>query len=81
MATEAPVTEGRILDLIADACTRYKQEGQRGIDWTFHMSMSAREKLAFDIFLVRTGDELAWEAGTVEHRFTTRVRRMVEATR
>jgi hypothetical protein len=70
------VTEGRILDLLADACARYRLEGDRGIDWTV-MHMSSADRLAFDLFLVRTRDPLAFEVGTVEHRFTTRMRRPV----
>lgn len=72
------VTEGRILDLLAEGCTRFKAEGGRGIAWTF-MHMTRQERVAFDLFLVRTKDALAYQAGTVESRFTTRVRRMVEA--
>ena len=68
------VTEGRILDLLADGCSRHKRDGSAA--WTLR-HMTQEERLAFDLFLVRTGDELAFEAGTVEHRFMERVRRMV----
>lgn len=65
----------RILDLLVEAVKRYKQEGNRGIDWTFdHMTQD--ERLAFDLFLVRMNDPLAYEAGTCEYRFRTRVLRM-----
>jgi hypothetical protein len=72
------VTTGRILDLLADACSRYRLEGSRGVSWTFD-SMTPRERLAFDLFLVKMGDELAYQAGTTEFRFRERVRRMVTA--
>lgn len=74
------VTEGRILDLLADACARYRREGERGAQWTL-CYMTVDERLAFDLFLVRTKDPLAWEAGTVTHRWVTRVRRMVMGLR
>lgn len=73
-----PVTEGRLLDKLAEAVQRYKQEGTRGTDWTYD-HMSAEERLAFDLFLVRVGDELAYQAGSPESRFRERVRRMAEA--
>ena len=69
------VESGRILDLLADAVSGYKREGESGSAWTF-FHMSADERLAFDLFLVRMGDELAYQAGTTESRFRERVRRM-----
>ena len=60
------------LDLLADAVSRYKREGRRGIDWTF-MHMADADRLKFDGFLVQTKDPLAWQAGTVESRFKARV--------
>jgi len=68
-------TESEILNRMVFAARRFKLEGERGIAWEF-MQMSDREKLAFDLFLVRTRDPLAYEAGTVEYRFWTRVKRM-----
>lgn len=67
----------RILDLLADASQRYKQEGPRGADWTWFQGMTAEERLAFDLFLVKMGDPLAYQAGTPESRFRARVGRMV----
>lgn len=65
------VTEARILDLLADAV-------QRGDwAWTWHHGMTDAERLAFDLFLVRTGDPLAFEAGTPESRFRRRVEKMM----
>jgi hypothetical protein len=71
------VTSGRILDLLADAVSRYRREGQRGVDWTL-MHMSAEERTAFDLFLVRMKDPLAWQPGTTEFRFRARVVAMAE---
>jgi hypothetical protein len=70
------VTSGRILDLLADAVSRYKQDGDRGVAWTFQW-MTDEERIAFDLFLVRMKDELAYQPGTCENRFRERVRRMV----
>jgi len=72
--SQQSVTEGRILDLLAEAVKKEQIPGHSWADVFFHMS--AMERLAFDLFLVRTRDPLAYEAGTVEHRFSTRVRRM-----
>jgi len=68
------------LDYLTDAVQRELREpGQWS--WTFHHCMDAAAKLKFDGFLVRTGDELAYQAGTVENRFKTRVLRMAELER
>lgn len=72
----APVTTARILDLIAEACERVSGGDASGDRWVF-TRMTAHERVAFDLFLVRTGDELAYRAGSVESRFFARVRRMV----
>lgn len=72
-----PVPSSRILDLLTGAANRYKSEGKQGSDWIF-FHMSDAERLAFDLFLVKMGDELAYQPGTTEYRFTERVRRMVE---
>jgi hypothetical protein len=50
-------------------------EGTRGTDWTM-MQMNADERVAFDLFLVRMKDQLAYEPGTFEHRFRSRVKAM-----
>ena len=70
-------SESDILDRLAEACARFKAEGRRGIDWTFDHT-SERERLAFDLFLVRTRDSLAYEPGTTEYRFRARVLAMVQ---
>jgi hypothetical protein len=72
------VTEAQILDLLSDAVSREMREPGRGWSWTFHHVMTAQEKTAFDLFLVRTKDPLAWEPGTTEQRFRQRVQRMAE---
>jgi len=73
-----PVTSSRILDLLAHACQSTKVYGlDSAISWTWHRMMNADERLAFDLFLVKMGDELAWQAGSPESRFRERVRRMV----
>lgn len=72
----AQVTEARIPDLLATACAAYRERGA-GFGW----SWTKPEALAFDLFLVRTGDALGFEAGTPECRFRARVRRMVEGYR
>jgi hypothetical protein len=75
------VTEGRILDLLADAVDRELRSPGEGWSWTFFHMMSREEVLAFDLFLVRTKDPLAWEAGSPESRFRRRVQRMAELER
>lgn len=71
------VSASTILDRLAEACKRFKMEGARGVDWTWD-HMSSAERLAFDLFLVKMKDQLAYEPGTPEHRFRTRVQRMVK---
>lgn len=75
-----PVTEGRILDKLAEASQRVLRGDQGGAAWVWD-HMTSEEHLAFDLFLVRTRDPLAWEAGRPEARFKERVRRMVEMER
>ena len=71
------VTASRILDCLAQACQRTKVDGlDSAIAWTWHHVMNAEERAAFDLFLVKTNDELAWQAGAPESRFRERVRRM-----
>lgn len=74
------VESSRILDLLADAVQGYKQDGEQHIAWVFHHCMTADERLAFDLFLVKMKDPLAWEAGTPERRFYTRVKRMANGS-
>lgn len=66
------VTSSRILDILALAVKQYKVYGKRGIESTFD-HMNSDERVAFDFFLVKMGDQLAYQAGTVEYRFTARV--------
>ena len=74
------VTESRILDLITEAVHRTLHGQEDGAAWTF-MHMTPAERLAFDLFLVRVKDPLAYEAGTTERRFKTRVARMADLAR
>lgn len=70
------------MDLLAGAVDSAKHDGlDSATSWTWHHRMSAADRLAFDLFLVRTGDELAWRAGSPESRFRERVRRMVEVSK
>lgn len=66
------VTSSQILDILALAVKQYKVYGKRGIEWTFD-HMSSDERIAFDFFLVKMGDQLAYQPGTTEYRFTARV--------
>lgn len=69
----------KTLDILAEAVQR---ELARPGDWRWTFDhMTQAERLRFDGFLVRMEDPLAWEAGTCEHRFGTRVRRMAELER
>lgn len=72
------VATSRILDLLADAVAREKRE-PGAWSWVWHHAMSSDERSAFDLFLVRMNDLLAYEAGTPESRFRRRVERMARA--
>ena len=74
------VTESRILDLLTTAVHATLRGAEDGASWTF-MHMTLAERLAFDLFLVRVKDPLAYEAGTTERRFKTRVARMAHLAR
>ena len=71
------VSGARVLELLANACARYRLEGERGAQWVL-CGMTDAERDAFDQYLVRTHDPLASEAGTVSRRFVKRVQHMVE---
>lgn len=66
-----PVVEPRC---VSYAVARYKQEGERGISWTWFHGTSDADRKAFERFLVRDGHPLAYEAGTAEWRFREYVR-------
>lgn len=74
-----PTDIGRILDLLAASVAREL----RGEDptWEWFHSMTNEDRLAFDLMLVRTGDLLAWQAGTAESRWRAKVHRMAELER
>ena len=72
------VSTSRILDVIAAGCQAYHAAGTEGIARAFGF-FNEREVLAFDLFLVRMGDDLAHMSESPLERFTARVKRMVEA--
>ena len=74
------VTEGMILDHLAAAIARAKVYGRTDIRSYFCLHLSSEVRVAFDLFLVRTKDPLAFEAGSCEQRFFTRVSRMLDLT-
>lgn len=74
-------TESEIIDFLTQASSRVLRGDANGIDWVFFHCMDQQARLAFDLFLVRTDDPLAYEVGTTEYRFKTRVNRMVELER
>ena len=77
--TLAPKADnGRVLDMLADACARAKRDGiDSAIAWTYHRVMTAQDRVDYDCYLLRTRDALAYQAGTTESRFREHVRRMV----
>lgn len=62
----------KMLDIVTGAVAQYRVYGRRGISEAFDQ-MSQEERVAFDLWLVKVGDQLAQHAGTVESRFTARV--------
>lgn len=68
-------TEAEILDLLADTVKHVKLYGASEAR-NVYARLPNSLRMAFDLFLVRTKDPLAYEAGTGEHRFCTRVERM-----
>lgn len=55
-------------DHVYQAVTRYRQEGTRGIAWTYD-HMSRADRAAFDEHLVAVKHPLAYQPGTNEERF------------
>lgn len=74
------VTEAQLIDHLVKAA-KTELRGENGITWEYFHVMTQEEKLAFDLFLVRTKDELAYQPGTPESRFRIKVQRMVELER
>ena len=66
----------RTLDHITNAVGRVRQYGESEAGNYWARNMDSDDRLAFDLFLVKMNDELAYQAGPPEHRFTTRVIRM-----
>ena len=65
------------LDHLAAAVRHCEVYGETAAADYFHNRMDDAARLKFDGFLVRMNDELAYEAGTCERRFKTRVIRML----
>lgn len=65
------------LDHITAAVRQCEIYGESEAMNYFHRQMSAADRLRFDGFLVKTRDPLAYEPGTCEGRFRTRVIRML----
>ena len=59
------------------AASRFKVDGQRGIDWVY-FQLSETERNAFDQMLVNIKHPLAHEAGTNEYRFRTYVKELAQ---
>ena len=81
MSKHSAVTTNEVLDLLASAVNATLRGDEGAASWTFHHGMDDTGRVAFDLFLVRMGDELAYQAGTCESRFLERVRRMVALER
>jgi len=81
MKEKETYTHADMLDWLAATVARAKREGlDRAVMWEYVLHSTDRARLAFDLFLVRTGDSLAYEAGSPESRFRERVRRMLALT-
>lgn len=78
-ATGAPAPL-MVLDHITTAVNRAKVYGESEIRSYFHRCMTEQDRVRFDLFLVKTDDPLAWQAGTCESRFYTRCHSMFLAT-
>lgn len=59
---------------------RYPNEERKHAEEYYRQAMTEADRLAFDCFLVRMKDPLAYEPGTPIHRFVTRALRMFELT-
>jgi len=66
------------LDHISAAIARAKVYGRSEIGSYHARCMSAADRLAFDLFLVKSRDPLAWQAGSPESRFIERCNRMMD---
>lgn len=65
------------LDHLTAAIARAKVYGESELGSYYRQCMNAEERLRFDGMLVRTGDQLAYCAGTGESRFVARARAML----
>jgi len=69
-------TEADMLDLLVETVQRVKVYGTAEAHNVYCRQMSIDARIAFDLFLVRTKDPLAYQAGMGESRFVERVTRM-----
>lgn len=76
--SHAPATTADVLDHLAAAANAVVTYGDSEAASYFCRVLTEADRLAFDAFLVRMNDPLAFEAGTCEHRFRTRVVRMAQ---
>ena len=75
----APIEPAALLDHFAHAANLIVRTGDESEGSSYFLrAMDRREQLAFDLFLVATEDPLAYEAGTPEHRFSTKVVKMAQ---
>ena len=75
----APIEAAALLDHFAHAANLVVRTGDESEASSYFLrAMSERERVAFDLFLVATEDPLAYEAGTPEHRFSTKVVKMAQ---
>ena len=74
------VSTSTIIDHITIAIGRVKTYGQSEAV-NYFLSMPQEDRLAFDLFLVKMQDPLAYEPGSPQWRFSERVRRMVELSK
>ena len=70
-----------MLDCVTEAAGRVNRGDAGGIDWVWHHVMSERDRVAFDLWLVKMGDSLAFEAGSPRSRFQRCVTRLVEGSK
>ncbi len=79
LTNPAPIEPAALLDHFSHAANLVvRTDDNSEASSYFLRAMSERERVAFDLFLVATEDPLAYEAGTPEHRFSTKVVKMAK---
>ena len=71
----------KTIDHLATAANQCLRDGDHYAADYFCRVMDADARLKFDGFLLRMKDPLAYQAGTCENRFVTRVLRMIKLER